>query len=362
MQKKKRFPLPDLLKGFAVFLIVPVHILEKFIDYPGRESLFGKILLLLGGPVAVPLFMIIMGYFVAISKNSTAQNIIRGFLIFILGIFLNIGLNFHLLLKIWFEDWKFDPLQAIFGVDIFYLAGLSIIILSVLKTIKFGQQWITFVLIIFVSSSTLYFNEIFMVTERNYILPFIGGKYSWSYFPLFPWLTYPLIGFLFQKMESKIREFIEKQKVVSVALLAFTFILVVLSSPYGIENTVNLSEYYHHTILFFLWTLGVDVLWVLLLWVVVQKFNKFPVIVFLRWLGKNITAFYIIQWLIIGNIATAIYQTQQLSKYAYWFAPIFMATVGVTWMYEKKSTNQLKSKNQEDYKALLLGSMMRNSS
>ncbi len=331
----KRFVLPDLLKGFAVFLIVPVHILETFIDYTGRESLFGKTLLLLGGPVAVPLFMIIMGYFMAISKKTTTQNILRGVLIFILGIFLNIGLNFHLLLKIWTEGWKLDPLQAIFGVDIFYLAGLSIIILSVLKTVKSGQQWIVLALIMFVSGSTSYFNEILMVTDRNYILPFIGGGYSWSYFPLFPWLAYPLIGFLFRKTEPKIREFIQKQKVVSNVFLAFTLILVVLFSRFGIETTINLSEYYHHTFPFFIWTLGVDVLWVLQLWLVVQKFSEFPVIVFLRWLGKNITAFYIIQWLIIGNIATAIYQTQELSKYAYWFVPIFLVTVGLTWLYER---------------------------
>ena len=331
----KRFPLPDLLKGFAVFLIVPVHILETFIDYSGRESLFGKTLLILGGPVAVPLFMIIMGYFVAMSKKSASQNILRGVLIFILGILLNIGLNFHLLLKIWTEGWKFDPLQAIFGVDIFYLAGLSIIILSVLKTIKYGQKWIAFALILLVSGSTSYFNELLMVTDRNYILPFIGGKYSWSYFPLFPWLAYPLIGFLFQKTEPKIREFIKNQEVLSIAFFVFVFILVGLFSRFGIETTINLSEYYHHTFLFFVWTLGVDILWVLLLWLVVQKFSEFPVIVFLRWLGKNITAFYIIQWLIIGNIATAIYQTQELSKYWFWFVPIFLATVGLTWLYER---------------------------
>jgi surface polysaccharide O-acyltransferase-like enzyme len=331
----KRFPLPDLLKGFAVFLIVPVHILEKFIDYPGRESLFGKILLVLGGPVAVPLFMMIMGYFVAMSKKSAPQNILRGVLIFILGIFLNVGLNFHLLLKIWTEGWKFDPLQAIFGVDIFYLAGLSIIILSSLKTLKYGQQWIAFTLILLVSGSTSYINEVLMVTERNYILPFIGGEYSWSYFPLFPWFAYPLIGFLFQKTESRIREFIQKQKVISIVFLAFVFILVVLFSRFGIETTINLSEYYHHTFLFFIWTLGVDVLWVLLLWFLVQKFSEFPVIVFLRWLGKNITVFYIIQWLIIGNIATAIYQTQELSRYAYWFVSIFFVTIGATRLFEK---------------------------
>ncbi|MBW8330791.1 MAG: acyltransferase [Prolixibacteraceae bacterium] len=340
----KRFPLPDLLKGFAVFLIVPVHILETFIDYPGRESLFGKILLLLGGPFGVPIFMMVMGYFVAMSKKSTAQNILRGILIFVLGIFLNVGLNFHLLLKIWFENWQFDPLQYILGVDIFYLAGLSIIVLSVLKTIKFGQQWIVLALILFVSGSTSYINEIVMVTERNYILPFIGGEYSWSYFPLFPWLTYPLIGFLFQKTEPQISEFIQKKKVVSIAFLALLFILITLFSRFGIETTINLSEYYHHTFPFFLWTLGVDVLWVLLLWFVVQKFSEFPAIVFLRWLGKNITAFYVIQWLIIGNIATAIYQTQELSKYWFWFVPIFLATVGLTLAFEKISKPYLKTK------------------
>ncbi len=339
-----RSPLPDLLKGFAVFLIVPVHILETFIDYSGRESLFGRILLLLGGPVGVPIFMMVMGYFVALSKKSAAQNMLRGVLIFILGIFLNIGLNFHLLLKIWTEGWKFDPLQAIFGVDIFYLAGLSIIILSVLKMLKYGQQWIVLSLILLVSGSTSYFNELLMVTERNYIFPFIGGNYSWSYFPLFPWLAYPLIGFLFVKMEPKIREFVQKQKTISIAILSVILILVLAFSKSGFETTINLSEYYHHTFPFFLWTLGVDVLWVMLLWLVVQKFSEFPVIVFLRWLGKNITAFYIIQWLIIGNIATAIYQTKELSVYGYWFAAIFLITAGMTWTYEKVSLRFAKAK------------------
>ena len=91
----KRLPLPDLLKGFAVFLIVPVHILELFIDYPGRESILGKILLLLGGPVAVPVFMIVMGYFVAKNKKSLSKNLLRGIKVFAVGFLLNIALNFH---------------------------------------------------------------------------------------------------------------------------------------------------------------------------------------------------------------------------------------------------------------------------
>ena len=136
----KRFPLPDLLKGFAVFLIVPVHILETFIDFPGRESVFGKTLLFLGGPIAVPVFMLVMGYFLAKNQKPFAPNFFRGIKIFMAGFVLNIGLNFHLLLKIQFAGWQLNPWEYIFGVDILYFAGLAIILLSVLKTLK-SKTW-----------------------------------------------------------------------------------------------------------------------------------------------------------------------------------------------------------------------------
>ena len=331
----KRYPLPDLLKGFAVFLIIPVHILEKFIDYPGRESLFGKTLLLLGGPVAVPVFMMVMGYFVALSKKSTLQNVGRGVFIFFAGLLLNIGLNFHLLLKIGLKGWKLDPLQAIFSIDIFYLAGLSIIILSILKSIGKGQQLITLLLILFVSTTVAYFNSILMITDRNYILPFLGGEYSWSYFPLFPWLTYPLIGFLFQKREAILRAYAEKYRLVSISILLVVFALVARFYQFGITTTLDLSAYYHHDFLFILWTIGVDIIWIYTVWFVVKNFKDAPPMVFLRWLGKNITMFYIIQWIIIGNIATAIYQTQELSRFGFWFGSIFLATIGITLLYER---------------------------
>ncbi|NCB08077.1 MAG: hypothetical protein EOM73_07945 [Bacteroidia bacterium] len=134
-----RLPLPDLLKGFAVFLIIPVHILETFIDYPGRESMLGKALLFLGGPVAVPVFMLVMGYFMAKNQKIFATNFYRGVKIFIVGFLLNIGLNFHLLLKIVFADWQLNPWEYILGVDIFFFAGIAIMLIALLKTIKKHQ-------------------------------------------------------------------------------------------------------------------------------------------------------------------------------------------------------------------------------
>lgn len=331
----KRFPLPDLLKGFAVFLIVPVHILELFIDYPGRESWFGKLLLFLGGPVAVPIFMMVMGYFLAKSTKSFSNIILRGIKIFAIGLLLNIGLNFNLLLKIKYAGWQVNPFEYIFGVDILYLAGLSVIFIALLKTIAKGKVWLVFSFAFLILGLTEYMNEILMITERNYILPFIAGTYSWAYFPLFPWLAYSLIGFAFFYWEEKIMLFFTNKKTLMGIILVGIGALIFAFCKWGISTTINLSEYYHHTFLFAIWAIGIVILWLVLLRFLLNKFPNTFVGNFLKWLGKNITLFYIIQWLIIGNISTEIYQTQSINTYWYWFSGIFLLTVLLTWLIEK---------------------------
>jgi hypothetical protein len=331
----KRLQLPDLLKGFAVFLIVPVHILELFIDYPGRESLFGKILLFMGGPFAVPVFMLVMGYFLAKSRKSPLRNMLRGIKVFAVALLLNIGLNFNLLLKIKYSNWQMNPLEYFFGVDILYLAGLSMVFIVILKLFKNGQVWITFILAVSILAVTGFMNEILMVTERNYVLPFIAGSYSWAYFPLFPWLAYPLIGFSFYYWEEKIMSFFTKQKIVAGIILGGIAALVVWFYRWGISTTINLPDYYHHTFWFALWAIGIVILWVVLLRFILGKFPNTTLGNFLKWLGKNITLFYVIQWLIIGNISTVIYQTQSIYNYIFWFCGIFVITVFLTWLIEK---------------------------
>jgi uncharacterized membrane protein (UPF0136 family) len=338
----KRLQLPDLLKGFAVFLIVPVHILETFIDFPGRESVFGKTLLFLGGPIAVPVFMIVMGYFLAKNQKPFTTNFFRGIKIFMAGLLLNIGLNFHLLLKIKFAGWQYNPMEYIFGVDIFYFAGLAIIFLSVLKTIKSGREWLALLLVFAVAGATSFVNQKLMVPERNYIFPFIGGTWSWSYFPLFPWLAYPLAGFAFFYFEQKIMGFFRQQKIVSGVVLVVIFAFVLYFRKSGFETTINLPAYYHHTFWFSIWAFGVVILWSVFWQLMLNKFSKTRLGEFFMWLGKNITVFYIIQWLIIGNIATAIYQTQPLSRFPLWFAGIFSITVLITWLVETVVKKHIK--------------------
>ncbi|MEI8049177.1 MAG: acyltransferase family protein [Bacteroidota bacterium] len=331
----KRQQLPDLLKGLAAFFMVQVHITELFIDDAGRESLFGKISLFCGGPFAAVVFMIVMGYFIAKNKKTPAENIVRGVKIFFLGFLLNIGLNFHLILKVMFGGWQLNFWEYIFGVDILYLAGMSIVILSMLKYFRKGTFWIALLLILSVSGLTGFMNVKLTGIGQNYVLPFIAGNYSWSYFPIFPWLAYPLAGFLFALQEERIRQFVTRRKTISGVTIFLTGLLVLVFSRSAIETTIQLPLYYHHTFTYFIWASGFVLLWILLVQLVSKYASDTRLSQFICWIGKNITLFYVVQWLLIGNVATAIYRTQSIDRFLYYLIGIFALTVLFTFLLGK---------------------------
>jgi surface polysaccharide O-acyltransferase-like enzyme len=86
----------------------------------------------------------------------------------------------------------------------------------------------------------------------------------------------------------------------------------------------------------------VVILWVTALHNFILNFPETNVGNFLIWLGRNITSFYVIQWLIIGNIATEIFQTQPINSFLPWFAGIFATTALLTWLLEKMDVRLAK--------------------
>ena len=109
MIKAQRNITADLLKGIAVILMIQVHIVELFAQQEIFDSYLGKILLFLGGPPAAPVFMTVMGYFIAKQNKPLKLNLIRGIKLILLGFVLNIGLNFHLFIKIIRGEFLINP-------------------------------------------------------------------------------------------------------------------------------------------------------------------------------------------------------------------------------------------------------------
>lgn len=336
---KQRNRTADLLKGVAVVLMIQVHLMELFATQELYDSLIGKISLFLGGPPAAPVFMAVMGYYVAFSRKTFQQSIIRGFRLVLLGLLLNIGLNFHLLIKIATGQIDADPFAYIFGVDILFLAGLSIIALAAIKHffgLKAGPYLVALVLILLVQYITPYS---YGTSSSTYIIAFLSGKgIWWSYFPFVPWFIYPLTGFLFYIIEKNHLVILRKSKWY---VFLVTGLIVLVFVKYGIYNSWTLLVYYHHGFAFYMFTLSFLIFWLVLASIVTTKHNNL-ITRFLEWIGKNVTAAYVIQWLLIGNIATALYKTQNFYEYIFWLLIITLLTSAGTLLWVR-----IRNKNKE---------------
>ena len=332
----QRIGLPDVIKGVAVVLMVQVHLMELFANELIYNSPVGKISLFLGGPPAAPVFMATMGYFLASSDKPFSKSLWRGIKLILLGVILNIGMNANLLFKTFQGNLDINPWQYIFGVDILFLAGFSIILISLLKLV-FDEKLLFWLLAILIFGGlNKYLPEYSGENQLlKYVLPYFGGFFPWSYFPIFPWMAYVLTGFslrlavkknLLPALSSKATHYLLAALIL---LLAFTF-------GFGLRISSILEVYYHHDIVFVLWTLAFLAFWFILFGHLDQFFGNSDVFAYLRWVGKNVTIFYVVQWLIIGNIATEIYRTQTLFQLILWFVAIMLVTSAIVYGISRK--------------------------
>lgn len=323
---KSRSFLPDVLKGIAVVLMIQVHIVELFAAESVMESFVGKVSLFFGGVPAAPLFMAVMGYFVAQSSRSPKINLLRGLKLIGLGFLLNIGMNAHLLIKILNGTFSLNPWPYLMGVDILFVAGWSVIILTVVRHWAGKNPW------------PYAFLAVFSVVVHpwlpaydgglkwlHYLQAFFWGDAHWCYFPLFPWLAYPALGFVFHLLNEKYGLHAFSRK--ALIYLAFAgFILIAIPLPFAIKISTHLASYYHHHLLFAIWATGFLVFWIILIALLIKEREYLAVFRYLRWAGKNVTAFYVVQWLIIGNTATILYKSRDGIELVFWFLAVVLVT------------------------------------
>lgn len=318
--------LPDVLKGVAVLLMIQVHLMELFATQELYDSLVGKIALFLGGPPAAPVFMAVMGFFIAKSGSGILKLVTRGLKLILYGFLLNTGLNLHLFYHVFTGEMDIDPLPYLFGVDILFLAGLSIIIIALLRLAlrKNLFLWLTVTLIVAFASSLIPTGDV-DPNWKTYLLAYFYKASWWSYFPLFPWLAYPLAGYCFKLVSDKYYsvEFSRLKLAVTASLL---LIPLLAFFSYGFNITTDLPAYYHHSVSYFLWALLFLGVWTILFQLLINTLPSNPVITYLQWTGRNVTAFYVFQWLIIGNLATAFYKSMNQGSLVLWFMLIVLAT------------------------------------
>ena len=329
---KKRLLLPDVLKGLAVILMIHAHIMEQIVNPGMFEGLPGKIAMNIGVFPGAAVFMLVMGYFTGYSSAGSGHIIKRGFVIFGGGILLNIALSISYIIR--FIQTGYPELipTAIFGVDILLLAGLSLIIIGGLKKHS-SNPLLWMALALAVAAVTPWVNSLIDSLESaKYITAFVGGTAKWSYFPLFPWLAYPLAGagvyFAGFKWWPKLKPAVKWG--IGFVLLAGSAI----GYPMAFNTATDLAAHYHHGILYFLWSS----IFVLLLVFILDRvrIEDYPLgTAFLSFTGHEVTLIYIIQWIIIGNLAPWLGKNTLFVGHLVWTFAIVIVSVLLAYLYRK---------------------------
>lgn len=338
----------DLLKGLAVIFMIQVHITENFLYTNIHKQTFGMVSFFLGGAPAAPVFMVVMGFFISL-KNDFLIYLERGVILFLGGILLNIGLNFYSLV-LYFQNQVIgeNPLEYIFGVDILPFAGLSLIIIGLLKEVFRNRFYFYLILGLLVAFVSDYIPALPESSNQwtQYILSFAYGCTEWSYFPIFPWLFYPLLGFSFRIFYERELSFLTNQIILTIVVLIFATYLILFFKD-SFEEVIILKNYYHHGISLALWNAAFVVVWSFIIVKVEKYFGKNLFFVFIKWLGKNVTAIYIFQWLIIGNLAIIFYDSQNELQFFLWVFVVLILSSILTFYYERNKMKQLSVQTNE---------------
>ena len=330
----------DVLKGIAILLMIQVHVVELFASRELATSSVGNVFMFLGVPPVAPLFMVLFGYFISVTHKSRWQLIVRGLKIFALGMLLNLALNFNLMYTVWRGLLQIDILPFVFGVDILQFAGLSLIVIALFK--KVLEQPLVVTLMVIIASVLLGKYLVAYIPENyslKYVTAFFYGSAQWSYFSLFPWLAYPLTGMALYQLQQRYQIDVTLTTKTNQVLAIGALLFVIFTMSYAIAIASDLPSYYHHGILFFLWVIVFLSLYSVCVHAITERMGTTRVFTYLTWLGKQVTLIYIIQWVIIGNIATEIYKTVTSPLYlALCFIGVLVASSGICYVALKVKT------------------------
>jgi uncharacterized membrane protein len=339
--EQKRSRTADFLKGVAIIAMVQLVLTEFFGSSALQNSTFGKISLFLGGVPVAPVFLSIMGYYIAHNKKSSKELVIRGVKLIVSGFFLNIARNIVPLYAVVTGASQHSALTYIFEVDILILAGLSVIAMAVLIK-QFDGHVLLYIGVILI---LLFLQYIAPPVEKQFpgslILPYFYGSYPGAYFPFIPWFSYVLAGFTFFHFKHFfIADNFKHNSKVKIILIFQSGLLFLISMPFGFNVSIHPRIFAHHGLMFFLFSVNFLFWWLLSASSIVKRVDNF-ITRYLEWTGKNVTLYYIVFMIIAGNLTVWYKEVDAYLWLILFVSIVFVTSVSV---YVLKKVPPLKAK------------------
>lgn len=337
----KRIPEIDFGRGLAVFLMMLVHTLWMYADSNTQsESWLGYLIHFIGKGTAA--FLFLMGISFIISKNqSTLAAISRGLMILGFAYFMNF-LKFVVPIEVfgtmpeafinaygWESPLSWPQLRYIFLTgDILQMAGIALILLAIIRHF-ISDKWGYLVIALLIASVSRELSGYQPgIDGLDYIAKLFFSNHYQVYFPVFPWISFILIGMFFGRLvmdnHGDSSYFFKNLPLIATASLATGGALCFYNFEYHFNN------FFHLGLGGFLYLLGINLwLFVVVHKIIERKFDNFFTR-FLFFCSERVTSMYVIQWtLVCWRMGLVGFQTLNAWQTALMMPVVVMLTLGV---------------------------------
>jgi uncharacterized membrane protein len=209
LKEKVRYTFIDLLRGWAILIMIEVHVFNAFLLPELRQTGWFDILTFINGLVA-PAFLFVSGFAFEVSSGSKLDDmrklkslfwkkLWRYFSIILIGYALH--LPFYSLTKVLNKSTS-EQLQAFFAVDVLQCIGVGLLILFIIRLLIHSDKIYHFTLIalaLFVMVISPFFWKLEFTNYFHYLFANYFNRINGSLFPIFPWINFILVGAIFAK-------------------------------------------------------------------------------------------------------------------------------------------------------------------
>ncbi|MBB3698226.1 DUF1624 domain-containing protein [Flammeovirga yaeyamensis] len=305
---KTRLQSLDFVRGMSVLMLIPLHCMMMYATgETWRHSELGQFVQLL--EKGTPVFLVVMGVSFVFSKRQSPQDLtIRAFKVLGIGYFLNfMKFDIPLLLGFFPENLiKANQLDSslftenlihffLLG-DILQLAGFSLLFMALFYK-PFKSKWNVLIasLIIIVLSKEVSGYRIGLPIV-DYFLDILWGDQYNVYFPMFPWMAFILmgrfVGMIF-KEKNNVAEFQKQLLKYALSLLSLGGLLCFIDYDY------HFGDYYHIGAGGTLMLVGFNLIVLYMGQIIAQFLPKGKFLDLINYASKNVTKFYVLQWILI---------------------------------------------------------------
>lgn len=207
--KSGRIPSLDLVRGFTSLFIPFIHSLLMFSQPETINTACMKPFVFIAEWPGAQLFLLLMGYHFVSSNTSLYKTLLRSLILLCIAYSLNFfKFQLPLFLNIMPPEWISEVISENYSPlligDILHTAALSLPVLFLCKHLPSSPIITIMVLVIMLT----FYPQVNVQTSNNaffkHFTECIIGQPPYSYFPLLPWISFPLTGLLAAKFIQKV--------------------------------------------------------------------------------------------------------------------------------------------------------------